>query len=102
MYRHAMRCAPWHTGGAGFVHYNMTAEEQIANVLTVKAHRLGAAAIPLAIPHCLLIVYRCTRTHSPRPPSLPGLLVSAAAHLAAPSGYHVGVTCQVSAVSKLS
>jgi hypothetical protein len=28
-------------GGAGFIHYNMTAEEQIANVVAVKAHRLG-------------------------------------------------------------
>ena len=33
-------------GGAGFLHYNMTQEEQIANLKAVKAHRLGYVTRP--------------------------------------------------------
>ena len=33
-------------GGAGFLHYNMTEEDQIANVKAVKAHRLGYVTRP--------------------------------------------------------
>ena len=33
-------------GGAGFLHYNMTEEDQIANLKAVKAHRLGYVTRP--------------------------------------------------------
>ena len=33
-------------GGAGFLHYNMTESEQIANLKAVKAHRLGYVTRP--------------------------------------------------------
>ena len=33
-------------GGAGFLHYNMSQEDQIANVKAVKAHRLGYVTRP--------------------------------------------------------
>ena len=33
-------------GGEGFLHYNMTGEEQIANLKAVKAHRLGYVTRP--------------------------------------------------------
>ena len=33
-------------GGAGFLHYNMTQEEQVAHLKVVKAHRLGYVTRP--------------------------------------------------------
>ena len=33
-------------GGAGFLHYNMTLEDQLANLKAVKAHRLGYVTRP--------------------------------------------------------
>jgi IMP dehydrogenase len=33
-------------GGAGFLHYNMTEDEQLANLKAVKAHRLGYVTRP--------------------------------------------------------
>ena len=33
-------------GGAGFLHYNMTQEDQVANLKAVKAHRLGYVTRP--------------------------------------------------------
>lgn len=41
-------------GGAGFLHYNMTQDEQVANVKAVKAHRLGYVTRPEVGLRCAL------------------------------------------------
>ena len=33
-------------GGIGFVHYNMSTEDQVAHIVRAKSHQAGLVAIP--------------------------------------------------------
>ena len=57
-------------GGAGFLHYNMTESEQLANLKAVKAHRLGYVTRPEVVgpetPLSFLDELAATRVHERR------------------------------------